>query len=57
MTTVFWWVSIIITLLFLIALVVFFICQWIIYFRVERTVRGQNHAAEVTKHDEGKVRI
>lgn len=37
MTQVFFWIALVITLVFFVQALVFAFCQWIIYFRVERT--------------------
>lgn len=52
MITSFWWVSIIITLLFFISIAVIFVCQWIVYFRIERTTLAQMKLNE--KEEKGR---
>ncbi|MCI1219632.1 MAG: hypothetical protein LKF99_03730 [Bifidobacterium sp.] len=46
MITVFWWVSVVITVFFAVAVVVVFVCLWITYFRVERTTLEQKRIDE-----------
>ncbi len=49
MIVVFWWVAVLITALFSVAMVIFFACQWIIYFRVERSVLQQQKLDQTTE--------
>lgn len=46
MITMFWWMSVMITIFFFIAVLVIFVCLWITYFRVERTMLEQKKAEE-----------
>lgn len=46
MISVFWWVSVVITVFFAVAVVVVFVCLWITYFRVERTTLEQKRIDE-----------
>jgi heme exporter protein D len=41
----FFWLATVITVAFLVMMVILFICQWVIYFRVEKTVMQRQHPA------------
>lgn len=51
MITVFWWLAVVISIFFFIVMLIIFVCQWIIYFRVERTTLEQQKIARHARHD------
>jgi hypothetical protein len=57
MITVFWWMAICISVLFFIVMLVIVACQWIIYFRIERTTLKQQKLAQADSHTRKKVEI
>ncbi|MCI1637294.1 MAG: hypothetical protein SOH95_01115 [Bifidobacterium crudilactis] len=56
MLTVFWWVAVTISALFFIAMVVIFICQWIVYFRVEQTTLRQQKITKAERREGKEVK-
>ncbi|MCH3922796.1 hypothetical protein [Limosilactobacillus sp.] len=43
MTSIFFWVATVITAIFFILVLVLFVCQWVIYTRVEKTMLRYDH--------------
>lgn len=43
MTGIFFWVATVITVIFFVLFLVLFVCQWVIYTRVEKTMLRYDH--------------
>lgn len=56
MLTMFWWVAVTISALFFIAMVVIFICQWVIYCRVEQTTLRQQKITKAERRQGKEVK-
>ncbi|MFT8704888.1 hypothetical protein [Bifidobacterium aquikefiricola] len=50
-----WCFAVVVSALFFIAMVVITICQWVIYYRIEKTTLKQRKVATFRKHDEPEV--